>query len=62
MMELKSGKSTDPAPNLEPRALSPSYRFWTSLFELDKLYKWDKGVYKDKLPDPRDKNKPEFMR
>ncbi len=40
----------------------PSYRFWTSLEELDKQYKWDKGVYKDKLPDPRDEKLPEFMR
>jgi archaellum biogenesis ATPase FlaH/5S rRNA maturation endonuclease (ribonuclease M5) len=39
-----------------------SRRFWNDLNELDFNYKWDKGTYKDKLPDPRDKNKPEFMR
>lgn len=40
----------------------PSYRFWTDLDQLDKQYKWDKESYKEKLPDPRDKNKPEFMK
>ena len=40
----------------------PSYRFWTNLEELDIQYKWDKEKYNDKLPDPRDANKPEFMR
>lgn len=40
----------------------PSYRFWTNLDELDIQYKWDKEKYNEKLPDPRDTNKPEFMR
>lgn len=39
-----------------------SRRFWTDLDELDKIYLWDKGTYKDKLPDPRNENQPEFMR
>jgi archaellum biogenesis ATPase FlaH/5S rRNA maturation endonuclease (ribonuclease M5) len=39
-----------------------SRRFWTDLDELDKCYKWDKGIYKDKLPDPRNENKPDFMK
>jgi archaellum biogenesis ATPase FlaH/5S rRNA maturation endonuclease (ribonuclease M5) len=39
-----------------------SRRFWTDLSELDKQYGWDKGVYKDKLPDPKDINKPDFMK
>jgi twinkle protein len=39
-----------------------SRRFWTDIQELDKSYNWDKTEYKDKLPDPRDAEKPEFMR
>ena len=40
----------------------PSYRFWTNLNELDKQYRWDKDIYKDKLPDPRNEDKPDFLK
>lgn len=39
-----------------------SRRFWTDTDELDKQYSWDKEVYKNKLPNPKDKEIPEFMR
>jgi replicative DNA helicase len=40
----------------------PSYRFWSDTSELDKLYKWCKSIGSKPLPDPRDANKPDFMK
>ena len=31
-----------------------SYRFWTNTTQLDKQYGWDKEIYNDILPDPRE--------
>jgi len=39
-----------------------SYRFWSNLDELDKVYKWCKNPPANKLPDPRENNLPDFMK
>lgn len=32
----------------------PSYRFWTDTEQLDKQYEWDRDIYKDALPNPKE--------